>query len=627
MGKKASDPQRAEVKRLQVQLTEACKQKAVGRVLEVFKEWESAEVVLAPNCFAQALSVLAACEGGADNGEPGRTECFGHAKRIFARALTDVRDWRGVGESIYTLMVRLASRAGEPLLAMQYLEQMRRPPVSIRPKLRTFIPILEACAGRGLTDEAEALYRNEIFSTCRPAEDTAIWTTDDEDRLWQCVFALRLRALSHALGSREDGAAPRLAGDGMRRLEAILDDLKAVCPQLRADTGLPEALQEAFGVLGWRLEQAQIGEDARCPLTNTVLRAMHCSKEDFRGLLSLVERLAIEDASPKGLDSWRDFKAWLARTGHEWDTVIDGANVGHHNQNFAQGAFSHAQIGEVIEQCKQAGRRRVGLVLRERWLQPELDMSVPSSKRKKRRLPQLGRQEAAAEALLDPAAAVVAAAASAGEPAAAATPGGAPAASEEEPRPHREGEPRSAAEAAEAVPDEEMSEAQRQIVGLAEEWRRSGVLVVSPPSIDDDWVAMYLAVAMCLRGVSDVQLVTNDEFRDHFWRMRQPTAFRTWRERHLTRYHVLSERPEPGDGMEDEYRPPQIQSAQLFPPPLYSCCIQRSLDGRCWHFPVRPVDVPAQGDEAMRLASSGFVKGTDWFVAWDPRATTKGGAG
>jgi len=138
---------------------------------------------------------------------------------------------------------------------------------------------------------------------------------------------------------------------------------------------------------------------------------------------------------------------------------------------------------------------------------------------------------------------------------------------------------------------------------------------------------MYIAVAMCLRGVSDVQLVTNDEFRDHFWRMRQPTAFRTWRERHLTRYHVLSERPEPGEGAEDEFRPPQIQSAQLFPPPLYSCCVQRSLDGRCWHFPVRPKEVAPLGEEAIRIATSNAPKCSDWLVAWDLRQPLQGEAG
>lgn len=49
---------------------------------------------------------------------------------------------------------------------------------------------------------------------------------------------------------------------------------------------------------------------------------------------------------------------------------------------------------------------------------------------------------------------------------------------------------------------------------------------------------------MWLKGNPDVQMVTNDEFRDHFWRMRQPHAFLKWRERHITRYHVLSDRTE-----------------------------------------------------------------------------------
>merc|ERR1712107_259832 len=99
---------------------------------------------------------------------------------------------------------------------------------------------------------------------------------------------------------------------------------------------------------------------------------------------------------------------------------------------------------------------------------------------------------------------------------------------------------------------------------------------------------------MCLRG-RQTQLVTNDEFRDHFWRMRQPTAFSTWRERHLTRYHILSERPEdlPPEDADAIAAARQITSAQLFPPPTYSHCAQEAAGSGCWHFPVRLPETPA----------------------------------
>merc|ERR1719440_465086 len=132
-----------------------------------------------------------------------RAEHFAHAQRMFERARADSHDCGGQGESIYTLMVRLASRAGELAVAMQYLREMRQPPLSIRPKLRTFVPILEACASAGLTAEAELLYREDVLAACGAAEACAAWASEDEDRLWQCIFALRLRAWSAASSKME----------------------------------------------------------------------------------------------------------------------------------------------------------------------------------------------------------------------------------------------------------------------------------------------------------------------------------------------------------------------------------------------------------------------------------------
>lgn len=50
------------------------------------------------------------------------------------------------------------------------------------------------------------------------------------------------------------------------------------------------------------------------------------------------------------------FKAWLRSCGRI-DVVVDGANVGHLDQNFAGGHFSHAQIDSVVR--RQAATRRV----------------------------------------------------------------------------------------------------------------------------------------------------------------------------------------------------------------------------------------------------------------------------
>mmetsp|Transcript_34539 Transcript_34539/g.64486 ORF Transcript_34539/g.64486 Transcript_34539/m.64486 type:complete len:632 (+) Transcript_34539:111-2006(+) len=622
MGKRPANPRAAEVKRARAQLTEACKEKAVGRVLEIFHECESAQLSLPLGSLAQALSALSAAgdevqavalhsvsgaddataagAGASELGEPaeearaagdvlGRGERFAHARRLFDQARGSVQDWSGQGESIYTLLVRLAARAGELSAAMRYLREMREPPVSIRPKLRTFVPILEACASGGLCDEAEALYRDNLLSACGPSEATAVWSSEEEDRLWQYVFALRLRAWSAATLR---GAPAALAVQQRQCLDTILEDITAVCPQLRSDSGLGDALREAFSALNWHVAQVCIGPDGRCPVTSMVLRSLKPCEAELQSLLNLIERLAIENASQRKLDEWVSFKAWLERSDHRWDTVIDGANVGHCNQNFENGAFSHSQIHALLARCASDERRRVALVIRKHWLRPDTDFALPTVKPKKRKAPQLGISEGdASDGPL----------------------------------------PVAMAEAlAMATPDlellelsdnsdgqkEELTEDQRRIEELVQEWRKQGVLVVSPPSINDDWVALYIAIAMSLRGVPDVQFVTNDELRDHFWRMRQPAAFQTWREGHTTHYQIFSERPAArGESAEDVAMAAQM-SVQLFPPPLYSHRVQHDAEGKCWHFPVRPGEAAAEGDRE-ESRDSPHKRKLEWIVACD----------
>lgn len=667
----------------------------MSRVLEIFRECESASLTLPPSSLAQALAALAAAgdtevpavgaattaaggergastgtvsvptagdEGcsaagitaastaiaaaasgdaastsrGSDQGagigdhamdivDRGERFLLQEAERIFKQAraglrcreggstATGERDWNSQGESIYTLMVRLASRAGELPAAMEYLREMRKPPVNIKPKLRTFVPILEACAAKGLSDEAESLYGDDLLKVCAPKEATAVWSSlsEEEDRLWQYVFALRLRAWSNAVTRSGISVGGRDAhssdGETLRnRFLLVLENIRAVCPQLRADSGVTDALQEAFTVLGWKVGCAKIGPDGRCPISSTVLQAVRPCEAELNSILGLIERLAIEHASQRKLESWAGFKVWLEDSGSEWDTVIDGANVGHCNQNRERGAFSHRQIDALIEQCTLSGRRRVAVVLREHWLRPDTDFNLPQFRTRIRRLPQLdpGGGPPEAEGGLKAAESAL-----------------------------RDAKLPDAAEHAELSGDDsdkgsagglpqELTEEQSRVADIVQKWRKQGVLIVSPACINDDWVALYIAVAMCLRGVQDVQFVTNDELRDHFWRMRQPVAFQTWRERHITRYQILLGAP-PGPASDDddeEGREHQVQSVQLFPPPLYSHRVQHSADNKCWHFPVRrPTEASAEGGYCWEAVAGDPVSQArlGWLVACD----------
>jgi hypothetical protein len=586
MGKRPANPRADELKRTRLQLTEACKEKAIYRVLDIFHECEMANLTLPQSFLAQALSAFALASEEAPRRPPNigkvesaQFEYFGHAQKLFDRTGAKIRDWGSHAESIYTLMVRLASRAGELALAMQYLREMGLPPVSMKPRLRTFIPIFEACAFRGFVAEAEILYHEDLLPACGPSEPVCPWNSEEEERLWLNIFSLRISAWRAAAAQE---CNPDCSG-----LNVILQDTKSICPHFLSDCGIISVLQDAFGLIDWWTEfGVRIPAHGVCPVTQQTLQAIHPDEADLRSLLILIERLATEGVSQRKLDDWATFKEWLEQTTSIWDTIIDGANVGHANQNFEGGNFSHHQIDAVIAQCAMIEKRKPVVVLRGHWLSPDTDFSLPLEKKKHKSLPQLGLSDEVVE-LAQPERISMSIGAKEF----------APSCCEEK--------------CVESGHDTELSESHRRTRDIVRKWKDQDELIVSPASINDDWVALYLAVAMCLRGVPDVQFVSNDELRDHFWRMRQPLAFKLWRERHATRYDIVSHCTLLGEQAPDGSE----MIVQLFPPPLYSQRTQRSLNERCWHFPVRTT--PSTQEIVSKVVREDLEQ-VEWFVACAP---------
>lgn len=279
----------------------------------------------------------------------------------------------------------------------------------------------------------------------------------------------------------------------------------------------------------------------------------------------MIEQLAINQASPKALEEWAAFKSWLADVQVSWDVIVDGANVGHSDQNFLNGCFSHARIDAVLEKCAAAGRKAV-VVLRRRWVRSDSDFTVPAVKPKRKSLPQVQGVVSV----------------------------GALPALFESPCP--------------------LTSLSGATVPIAEKWAAEGQLIISPSCINDDWVALYIALTMCLRGVSDVQFVTNDKLRDHFWRMHSSQPFKYWCESHLTRFEISGDRANrEADQLE------QVYGVSLLPPLPFSICSQRGHEG-CWHFPIDDQKLPPDEDSTEETCTSDVQR--QWLVALRPHMGT-----
>jgi hypothetical protein len=342
-------------------------------------------------------------------------------------------------EGALSMYIRICSRSGRPFTGWAALGFARR--AGIKPKLRSYTALLEALApaqdaescrklhceikGCGLTcgqheyslllqAYAPPAMRNAAAAAQivdRPeVEPTPIHGEREEASMEPASpFPPDMVSRSPARGwegSASEDAPPRQPsqGEGPPLASASTErwsssSVLALLAELMSDVYAPgdallEQIRRVFSSSPmrrrkWRVEQTVIAENGMCAANARKLRSLDLSDEELLLLARQTEELAMR--SPRQQRCFEAFQRFLLANG-PWDVVIDGANVGFFNQNYAGGRFSHSQIDDVVSHFEEEGRRPL-LVLHERWFDPSADLQVhkrPEYKRRNR--PQGGGQ-------------------------------------------------------------------------------------------------------------------------------------------------------------------------------------------------------------------------------------------
>ena len=368
---------------------------------------------------------------------------------------------------------------------------------------------------------------------------------------------------------------------------------------------------------------------------------------------------------------WAQFRAGLDTFLAQYpdtDTVLDGANIGHHNQNFSAGEFSHGQIDDLLSFLEQesVGRHPV-VIIRERWLRKDKCMNAHLQKMKKPKLAPLvatagGEKPSVPVAVSSPlnGAAVLnkddvpahelvtpespssgggfrrgefvpagPSSSPAGDAGAAARTAG-----------HDVADLPAARTANTLVPtsggDERVGSACRAALGrcydktnwvpAALRWDAAGHLFVSPSKLNDDWIFLYVAIKISLKKGSKINplwLVSNDQMRDHFWRLGGDLTLLHWRELHGCKFSIVypdrsSVFPEEQCVCPPGYHKTASKSSclKLLPPRVWTPRMQRLEDGRA-----------AAAPDAVHAASGAVLRGggeSTWMVPFLPSTTENG---
>ncbi|EER08607.1 multidrug resistance pump, putative [Perkinsus marinus ATCC 50983] len=421
-------------------------------------------------------------------------------------------------ENILTGMVKLAVAAGEIDLALQYHEECLS---NFQPRLRSYAPLLQ-------------LYSSPQY---RDFDAAMKLVADLEGR----GFTLGEAELSYLLRCCPPGKTFDFLADKVANTIDVVTDSR---------------LTEAIKTMGQRDPDVEvlptdISVEGRCSATDIKLRSIDITDEELHELSDLTQRLATQNLSEDQQQKFLDLKQYLDSQSTPATIIVDAANIGHMNQNYADGFFQHSQIDDVVEHFLKEGKK-VLVILHSKWLEQGLDLTVgtgPLAKKRRKiaskHKQKLARLDGTFAPELDP----------------ELTPS---------PVSANENTPENIEESMSCKPQsshtsdeddvEELSEEKRAkydelIKKYDDKWTKQNDdngslfdLYRVPPRANDDWFWMYAAIrceeqARALaknenRTADKVFVISNDLMRDHFWRMMVPQSFLRWRERHVCRVRI-----------------------------------------------------------------------------------------
>ncbi|XQJ31435.1 hypothetical protein NXY56_007547 [Leishmania guyanensis] len=143
----------------------------------------------------------------------------------------------------------------------------------------------------------------------------------------------------------------------------------------------------------------------------------------------------------------------------------------------------------------------------------------------------------------------------------------------------------------------------------AQRWRDMSALLPSPPFLNDDYCWLYAVLTR-----QDSCIISNDQMRDHYFRVLQPRFFLRWRQRHRITYKAFYNRTA------------RATSLRIYLPRAYSVWVQAcgAASQYHWHIPyISDIDVIHQAtnqtistNASIDLGKDGDDECTDWICTW-----------
>ena len=374
-------------------VNQACKDGDVDSGLAALDEMISKALAPTAYVYSSVLSLCFRAAGGID-------------ARIAGKAQSVFRAMAAAGlasEPAYTSIIRICALGGDIPAAREHLLAAEALGSPLR--LRTYSPLMAAYARAGDLEQAEWVWRRLVSAGLRPSQaEYAMMLealgqhggpraaaaaprllsalSEHEFRLTPTTAATVRSFFAGELEPRTGGsrttrsriplefggckgaaepaaaaaAAAEAAPDTSATVETAAAALDAAAvPSAAVAEPAPEPAPPPPPGWPWHIAEVAIPRSRQrhvCPVTETRLAALELSDEALGALAEQAAVLAQGDGGRFAIDG---FRRWLSRAtdggARPFDTVIDGANIGFSNQNFAGGALMYTQVRKGREAC------------------------------------------------------------------------------------------------------------------------------------------------------------------------------------------------------------------------------------------------------------------------------------
>lgn len=264
-------------------------------------------------------------------------------------------------EATITAVARLAAAKSDGDLAFEVVRTMGK--YELSPRLRTYGPALFWFCANLEGEKAWAVEEHMVSMGVHPEEPelAALLKVSAEmgrgDKVYAYLHKLRtaVRSVSESTAEIIEGWFCGEAASEVGGVDCCLGSIEEVA--LKNGGGWHG--QGWIGKGKWLVCRAKVDSSGQCGSCREQLATVDIDRAETETFLESVAAMAMER---EVRSNFREFQDWLDKHA-DYEAIVDGANIGLYQQNFANGEFSIPQLDAVVKELYDRSQKKWPLVI------------------------------------------------------------------------------------------------------------------------------------------------------------------------------------------------------------------------------------------------------------------------